>query len=314
MSQSIRDRWSYWQKKRDPYLEILHVGAIAIVALLINGLIFIAFQPVNFLMVFILGVLGVTLCNLPFYSGKKEKIMTVLYMYVLSVIAYFGVVIVSVNMAMTVSYFFFLSFFFYLTTLCNSLYRLHVSAVLTLSAVLVHLSNGTLEEALMTSVSVTIVFAVVMLLTLCYPERLVERIELGICYILSGMKQLVATKELTLCRKQFYELSKHIIQLGKLFNQVDLKDEKIKHLEGALQNLRYTLLAMNIVYAKGDEENDLYQLNQKLGLIFSQLDSVKETTLNQAEPSIVLEAITRAEINLKAFFNDYQNIIKKENI
>ncbi|MCF6764456.1 hypothetical protein L3V82_01640 [Thiotrichales bacterium 19S3-7] len=295
MFQSIRKWVINRQCQRDPYYEVLYVSAVAILAVLVNGVVFFAFQLDNYLMAFILGVLAVVLCNLPFYMNDKiAKVKAIFYMYILSLIAYAGIIAVSVNMTLIISYFLFLSFIFYLTTLKNSLYRFHVSAILSLSAVLVHLSDGSYQQLWSMILNLTITFTIALCLTIVYPERKADRIQLGIDYILLGISDLSKDNDIDTCKDKFYALAKHTIELGRLF-----KTNDNLQLQKAINSLRYTLLAMNFVYIKAERNVDILHLNQKISDVLTYRAIPQKVKSNA---SMVEEAISMAENSLYEYF------------
>ncbi|MCF6767669.1 hypothetical protein L3V86_04740 [Thiotrichales bacterium 19S11-10] len=305
MFQSIVRNLYCYQQNKDPYLEILYIGMMALIAVSINLLIYIIFDPDDFLLPLMLGSLAVIVCNLPFYKSKVDKVKALLYLYVISLLSFSGTIIVKPDLFLTISWFFILSIILYLTTLKNSLYRLHVSMVLSFMAIFLSLSNGSTYELVTIGMNLSFVFIVSLILTLFYPERNLIRIIIGIELIFKEIKIIINTKDVSLAKERFYRLSNHTLALSNLMKKKVYAVEHHQLLENSIRYLRFTLLSMNTVYLKSMDQSDISQMNDRLNYLITYK---KPNPIVLEELNLVADATINAESELASFLIYYSKI------
>ncbi|TNF69961.1 MAG: hypothetical protein EP298_01165 [Gammaproteobacteria bacterium] len=305
----LRQWFHQFQAKRDPYLEILHVASATVLAVIINGFIYLYFQLDNFFMPMLLGCLMVLLCNIPFYQNKTEKYQALIMMYAMSLLGFSGSTLFAISYIGTVSFFLFLAFFMYLGTLKKPLYRLHVSLVLTLSAVLTHLADGSFYQVNTVIINVTLVTVIAFLLTRFYPEREVQRVCLGLQHVLEGIENLTQFDELSICKEHFYQLSQHTLTVSNLVKKLPENDQLRVDLESAFYYLRLAMLSIHMVYAKCENNQQLIVLlHHLINDCLKQQDSPHIETKKGVYSPILIDAMVNIQENFEAFFSDYELI------
>lgn len=305
----IKSKFINYLLKRDPYLRTLSVALMTVLAVLINGAIYIYIQPDDFFLPLLFGGFLVMLCNIPFYSGKKDKYKAIFLMLFLAIFAFSGSILVSGHLLIIVIYFFCLAFILYLFTLKNILYRLHVSLILTLAIIYTHLSKGTIFEVKVLLMNCLLSTLIAFILTVLYPENYILQARLGIRRILLGIHNLSKENDIVICKEKFFELSEHTLAVSCVVEKI--KKSQQKQFEKSFRLLRHVMLSMHMVYVKHKNDQSIKLMNQ---LIQRKLIA-KETRdlLKEAEncSSMIKGALIKLDENFDQFYICYGKINKE---